>query len=290
MSVTSSSGQADQPRDAADHWIDCRCGHRHWGLSGAAGLLVNRGDEVLLQLRAPRSHHGGTWGLPGGARHRGEPALAAALREAQEETGLDTGQVIPAWWSIADHGDWSYTTFAATAPADLNVGEPNWETSATAWVARSQVPGYDLHPGLAAAWPVLESFTGQRLTLVVDAANVVGSRPDGWWRDRAGAARRLRDRLEPLVHHGLANIWSEVPNGWFPEIVMVVEGQARGIGQGENVRVVDAPGEGDNEIVAVTRQAVEAKRGPVLVVTADKALIGRIRRIGAQPAPVRIGL
>ena len=31
--------------------------------------------------------------------------------------------------------------------------------------------------------------------LVVDAANVVGSRPDGWWKDRAGAARRLHERL-----------------------------------------------------------------------------------------------
>ena len=39
--------------------------------------------------------------------------------------------------------------------------------------------------------------------LIVDAANVVGSVPDGWWRDRAGAARRLRDALRPVAGDGL---------------------------------------------------------------------------------------
>ena len=41
------------------------------------------------------------------------------------------------------------------------------------------------------------------MTIIVDGANVVGSRPDGWWRDRAGAATRLRDELAPLVTRGI---------------------------------------------------------------------------------------
>ena len=50
--------------------------------------------------------------------------------------------------------------------------------------------------------------------LIVDGANVVGSRPDGWWRDRAGAAHRLHDQLSA----------ADLPED---EIVLVLEGQAR---------------------------------------------------------------
>ncbi|MBF9131576.1 hypothetical protein I0C86_21795, partial [Plantactinospora sp. S1510] len=46
--------------------------------------------------------------------------------------------------------------------------------------------------------------------LVVDAANVVGSKPDGWWRDRAAATARLRDRLAPLRNSGLPGLSSPV--------------------------------------------------------------------------------
>jgi ADP-ribose pyrophosphatase YjhB (NUDIX family) len=276
-------------RDPADHWHECACGQRHWGPFGAAGLLVSRGDQVLLQLRSERSHHGGTWGLPGGARRQGEAALEAAAREGREEVGLDWDLLKPAWWVIADHGGWSYTTVGAEAPvgADPVAGPSNWETSALAWVGRDQVADRELHPGLAQAWPTLEPLIGRRATFVVDAANVVGSRPDGWWRDRAGAARRLRGQLEPLARRGLANIWSEAPNGWYPELVMVVEGQARGIGQGESVTVVEAPGEGDDEIVAQARRAAQAGLGPVLYASADKGLIARLTRLGVT-ARVRL--
>jgi nucleoid-associated protein YgaU len=47
---------------------------------------------------------------------------------------------------------------------------------------------------------------GPDLTLIVDGANVVGSRPDGWWRDRAGAAVRLHDELAGLAERGAAGI------------------------------------------------------------------------------------
>jgi len=68
--------------------------------------------------------------------------------------------------------------------------------------------------------------------LIVDGANVVGSVPDGWWRDRAGAAARLRDRLAAAVAAGT------IPAG--VEVVLVVEGAARGIDGSDGVRVVAA--------------------------------------------------
>src|SRR4029077_13529069 len=80
-------------------WVECRCGSRHWGRHGAAGLLLLRpvlgvdlkpgqDAEVLLQLRAAWTHEGGSWGLVGGARDSHEDVVAAALREAAEEAGL----------------------------------------------------------------------------------------------------------------------------------------------------------------------------------------------------------
>nr|EIF93310.1 hypothetical protein [Streptomyces tsukubensis NRRL18488] len=58
--------------------------------------------------------------------------------------------------------------------------------------------------------------------LIVDGANVVGSVPDGWWRDRRAAAGRLRDRLVPYADNGLPGVPGPL------EIVLVVEGAARG--------------------------------------------------------------
>ena len=92
--------------------------------------------------------------------------------------------------------------------------------------------GLPLHPGFAATWPRLAPAL-QPLTVVVDAANVVGSRPDGWWRDRAGAARRLVAGCATLAIDGVPG--DELPDGldaaglarWWPRVVVVVEGAAR---------------------------------------------------------------
>lgn len=59
--------------------------------------------------------------------------------------------------------------------------------------------------------------------VIVDGANVVGSVPDGWWRDRRGAAERLRDSLVPYAADGVPGVPGPV------EIVLVVEGAARGV-------------------------------------------------------------
>jgi predicted RNA-binding protein with PIN domain len=106
--------------------------------------------------------------------------------------------------------------------------------------------------------------------LVVDGANVVGSRPDGWWKDRAGAAQRLHERL--LV----ADLSSD-------DVVLVLEGAAKGgvpAGRDGHLRTVHARGSGDDEIVAQVRTAAE--RGDVVtVVTADRMLQSRAAAAGA---------
>ncbi|MDT3725681.1 NTP pyrophosphohydrolase [Streptomyces sp. DSM 41972] len=113
------------------------------------------------------------------------------------------------------------------------------------------------------------------LLVIVDAANVVGSVPDGWWRDRRGAAERLRDRL---AADGLPGVPGPV------EIVLVVEGAARGVESVPGVRVDPAPGSGDDRMVELVAQAGGR---PVLVVTADRELRRRVRELGAEVAGPR---
>ncbi|MEY2740321.1 MAG: hypothetical protein RL283_423 [Actinomycetota bacterium] len=144
-------------------FVHCRCGHRHWGLHGAAGLLLLRDDlaepHALLQLRAPWTHGGGTWALPGGARDSHEDWREAAYREAAEEVGLRTHALRPAGEYVDLHGpgdaDWRYVTVLAVASDDAGVHAANHETSDLAWVPIPAVAGYSLHPGLALSWPVI---------------------------------------------------------------------------------------------------------------------------------------
>ena len=168
------------------------------------------------------------------------------------------------------------------------------------------------------------------VTIIVDGANVVGSRPDGWWRDRAGAAVRLHDNLAKLAERGhqgipageLATIepapaparrpsTEATADDRGPEdaslvpvtVLLVLEGAARaavpriaeraraasgvratagagGVSGDGDVRVVSAPGSGDDEIV---RQAQE-RAGHCIVVTADRELRRRCVAAGARVA------
>ncbi|MDT0543264.1 MULTISPECIES: NTP pyrophosphohydrolase [Streptomyces] len=118
--------------------------------------------------------------------------------------------------------------------------------------------------------------------VVVDAANVIGSVPDGWWRDRRGAAERLRDRLATLAERGLeprpgVPEWAEQPP---VDLVLVVEGAARDIAPVPGVRVASAPGSGDDRIVEVVADREPGR--PCLVVTADRELRTRVRALGAE--------
>ena len=109
--------------------------------------------------------------------------------------------------------------------------------------------------------------------LLVDAANVIGSRPDGWWRDRAGAARSFVLRVREATESGrLAR-----------PVVVVLEGKARGgvePGEAGGVTVVHAPGSGDDKLVDVISEATD----PVTLVSADRELRQRAEALGAALA------
>ena len=155
---------------------------------------------------------------------------------------------------------------------------------------------------------------GQQVTIVVDVANVMGSRPDGWWRDRAGAAVRLHGEIVRLTRSGRVILPAsstpdqpspgsdqpgpapDQPGPAKPGFVMVLEGTARAaaarltaaepdadadgtgpVRPGE-VRVVQARGSGDDTIVAVVRELP----GRRAVVTADRELRTRCAAAGAE--------
>lgn len=258
-------------RGDGNGFVCCADGQRRWGRFGAAGLLLRAptpdGPVVLLQHRALWTHQGGRWALPGGARDSFERAADTALREAAEETGIDPSQVQVCAQHV-DHpgGDtWSYTTVAADVPRPLTL-RAQAESAELAWVPEPEVDRYPLHRAFAGVWPLLRTRPG---TLVVDAANVVGSRPDGWWRDRAAAAQRLLRQLDAAKPRTLA-----LPDGsfgWVRRCLVVLEGSARAAAGGGGVQVVRAAGSGDEAIVAVA-----AAEPGCFVVTADRALRARL--------------
>lgn len=123
-----------------------------------------------------------------------------------------------------------------------------------------------------------------RPLVIVDGANVVGSVPDGWWRDRLSAARRLRDVLPTVAAAGLADLPGPV------DVVLVVEGAAAGLATEPapaGVHVVAAPktGSGDDVIVDLVATTVAAAPGDhrrCVVVTADRGLRERVSARGAH--------
>ena len=256
-------------------WARCSRGHRHWGRHGAAGLLLHAVDDegvvrVLLQHRAAWTHHGDTWGLPGGARDSHEDGVEAALREAVEEAGLDPGAIRTRHLFVDDHGGWAYTTVYADVPRPLTTAA-NRESAALEWVPVDQVHALPLHPGFALTWPqVLVRPT----VLLVDAANVVGARPDGWWRDRVGATARLLDALATLRAATVRG-----PGGdarVVGAVVAVLEGAAVPAADPDWVVVHRAQRgtSGDDILVDVAGQLL-ADGNDVLAISADRGLRAR---------------
>jgi 8-oxo-dGTP pyrophosphatase MutT (NUDIX family) len=277
-------------------------------------------EQVVLQHRALWSHHGGTWGIPGGARHPAESAVDAAVREAEEEAGLAVDVIRPVLTMVDDHGSWAYTTVVAdTGPGDteyrgdaVRPRPANAESIDVRWVRAGEVDALPLHPGFAATWPALRCVPAPP-RIVIDVANVMGSRPDGWWRDRAGAAWRLRDRIVGLAATGLPTspvgsaaagltarwfaLGSDVPaparvDLVFPLFRLVVEGAAAVIAgdppataglanRPAAVSLAAAAANGDDTVVA---EATASVRGGsmTLVVTADRELSRRVRTAGAD--------
>ncbi len=294
-------------RGDGDGWVVCGDGQRRWGRHGAAGLLVRApatgpssdagsdpGDPlVLLQLRVGWSHHGGTWGIPGGARDSGETAVQAALREAAEETGIDPDAVAVRGQWVDDLGgdptDWTYTTVVGDVAEPLATVADH-ESDALGWVPQSQITALELHPGLRAGWP---RVLARPVSLVLDVANIVGSVPDGWWRDRAGATKRLLTAVARTVPRTVAPAGVREWFAWVAETVAVVEGAARAVPEVAGVELVRADGSGDDAVVSVVDRLAAAEAGAerageggagsgaggptrALVVTADRGLIARL--------------
>ncbi|MCM6763417.1 NUDIX domain-containing protein [Rathayibacter sp. ZW T2_19] len=293
MTGNDSGGDAALPRhpfDASlgDGWVEIGDGRRFWGRFGAAGLLLRDPDgRILLQHRVAWSHFGGTWGLPGGARHPEESAFEAALRESAEEAGVPVGIVVPDAASVVTIGPWSYTTVLAHALEHFEPVITDAESTELRWVAPDDVDSLPLHPGFGASWSGLRDLGAALPVLVVDAANVVGSRPDGWWRDRAGAAERLLLGLARLSAEGLpgAVLGVDADRVW-PLIAVVLEGAARDADTDTalaaavpgRLRIESAEGSGDDAIVAL----VAGLHAPARVVTADRGLVSRIEELGAS--------
>ena len=121
------------------------------------------------------------------------------------------------------------------------------------------------------------------VTLVVDVANVMGSRPDGWWRDRAGAATRWLADLNRLP--GTTVRLPDGARGSVGRVVAVLEGRAREahLPQPCAVEVVLAERDGDSAVVAQVRgddladvYVRDGKDDVLLVVTADRGLRQRL--------------
>jgi predicted RNA-binding protein with PIN domain len=110
--------------------------------------------------------------------------------------------------------------------------------------------------------------------LVVDGMNVIGSRPDGWWRDRAGAQRRLVGELGAWAASNRRH-----------DVIVVFDGHPKRderAAEQPGVEVRFAPG-GPNAADAAIVALVEADTDPgaVTVVTSDRALADAVRALGA---------
>ena len=161
----------ERVRGDGDGWVVSEAGNAYWGRHGAAGLLLRApgpggSAAVLLQHRAPWSHQGGTWGLPGGARDSHETAEQAAVREAEEEAGLPADQLtVRTTVATAEVSGWTYTTVIADAGEQLAT-IPNRESAELRWVAEDEVADLPLHPGFAASWERLREVTASIPLLV----------------------------------------------------------------------------------------------------------------------------
>lgn len=280
-------------RGDGDGWAESNDGSRYWGRYGAAGLLLRApmpggGSAVLLQHRAVWSHQGGTWALPGGARDSHETTTHAAVREAGEEAGIAADHVRVRAERVTARvagSSWTYTTVVADTDT-LLATVPNGESTELRWVPEHQVADLPLHPGFAASWTALRAPS---VRLLLDTANVLGSRPDGWWRDRAGATGRLLTDIARTLPRTI-----ELPDGrfgWLPRVEAVLEGQASDVaGIDTRVPVHVASGSGDDTLAllaagpAHTTTLTDAS-DLTAVATADRGLRARLPETVLQLSP-----
>jgi 8-oxo-dGTP diphosphatase len=214
-------------RGDGDGWVRCAAGHRHWGRYGAAGLLLTDGTRAVLQHRAPWTHEGDVWGLPGGARDSLETPVQAALREAHEEAALDGSQIEAAGMSVNDHGGWSYTTVVARPLTDVTPHAANAESVDIRWWNLDEIHTLPLHPGLAASWPALVLGAPRFVLLVPSSLLGAGLRlrergvrtlalPPGLLDTRLDILlpRVIDDELNVSESDVVLKVGTDVPTGW----------------------------------------------------------------------------
>jgi 8-oxo-dGTP diphosphatase len=140
----------------ADGWTTCADGHTHWGLNGAAGLLLQHVDpngvtRYLLQHRSPWVQHGNTYSTPGGALAFGESPEQGAHRESVEELGD-----LPEWDHLGtdtdDHGGWAYHTVHGRVTDQFAPIHADYEGQGHGWYTKDEINKLPLHPGFAAYW------------------------------------------------------------------------------------------------------------------------------------------
>ncbi len=147
-------------RDPGDAWVYGPNGEKVWGRFGAAGVLVwyPETDSVLLQLRALWSHHGGTWGIPGGAIRLNETFEEGAFREAHEEAGVPLDAIERAGEFVIDLGFWKYSTVIGRATRYFEPFDNDGESIELRWVPIDEVQNLELHPRFGESWPEVRSL------------------------------------------------------------------------------------------------------------------------------------
>lgn len=249
------------------------------------GLDLRHVARMMARLRPDQVHPDA-----GGGENRHDDDDKATTRTADTGSGAAAGAAsgaaagmpkIPPLVQVSeDRVEWTYTTVVADAPRPLET-VPNNESLELRWVPETQVAELALMPAFAAAWE--DGLRSEPVELVVDVANVLGSRPDGWWKDRAGATTRLLEELGAGLPRTLelpaeaANATAAARFGWVARAHAVIEGAARAAEHSGPFEVHRAAGEGDDTIVDL---ATELDRGPrrVVVVTADRGLRARLPR------------
>jgi 8-oxo-dGTP pyrophosphatase MutT (NUDIX family) len=155
--------EQDQPKNYTkasvgdgDGFVTCTQGHNHWGVHGAAGLMLRHVDDqgqarYLLTHRSPNVQHGSTYSVPGGALDSHEYPEEGALREAQEELGPIPG-FHPTGIETADHGGWAYHTVHGDVDHMFEPQPQNWETNSAQWFTPHEIDQLPLHPGFRSYW------------------------------------------------------------------------------------------------------------------------------------------
>lgn len=236
-----------------------------------------RPDDVTVRSERVTARMSGTvWHRPGlDLHHAAEIIRRIRPDQRHPDSTAAADRIPPLEQASTDPVEWTYTTVVADAPHALDTVANN-ESLELRWVPEDHVADLPLMPAFARAWEA--GLQSESVALVVDVANVLGSRPDGWWRDRAGATTRLLDAMGDGLPRTL-----ELPGtgdltggfGWVARAHAVIEGAAKRSEHDGPFELHRAPGEGDDAIVAL---AEELARGPrrVVVATADRGLRARL--------------